>query len=67
MVLSFENNGERASYTKYNLPLVEIKDFNVVIDGQNFFDQPVENNLMTHDDIRMITTDQEIITELVLY
>ena len=67
MVLSFENNGEIASYTKYNLPLVEIKDFNVVIDGQNFFDQPVENNLMTHDDIRMITTDQEIITQLVLY
>ena len=61
MVLSFENNGERASYTKYNLPLVEIKDFNVVID------QPVENNLMTYDDIRMITTDQEIITQLVLY
>ena len=61
MVLSFENNGERASYTKCNLPLVEIKDFNVVID------QPVENNLMTYDDIRMITTDQEIITQLVLY
>ena len=61
MVLSFENNGERASYTKYNLLLVEIKDFNVVID------QPVENNLMTYDDIRMITTDQEIITQLVLY
>ena len=61
MVLSFENNGERASYTKYNLPLVEIKDFNVVID------QPVENNLMTYDDIWMITTDQEIITQLVLY
>ena len=61
MVLSFENNGERASYMKYNLPLVEIKDFNVVID------QPVENNLMTYDDIRMIATDQEIITELVLY
>ena len=61
MVLSFENNGERASYTKYNLLLVEIKDFNVVID------QPVENNLMTYDDIWMITTDQEIITQLVLY
>ena len=37
-VLSFENNGGRTSYTKYYLPLVEIKNYNVVIDGQNFFD-----------------------------
>ena len=38
-VLLFENNGgRRGSYTRYYLPLVEIKDYNVVIDGQNFFD-----------------------------
>ena len=23
---------------------VEIRDFNVMVDGQNFFDQPVKNN-----------------------
>ena len=38
-VLLFENNGgRRGSYTRYYLPLVEIKGYNVVIDGQNFFD-----------------------------
>ena len=38
-VLLFENNGgRRGSYRRYYLPLVEIKDYNVVIDGQNFFD-----------------------------
>ena len=38
-VLLFENNGgRRGSYTRYYLPLVEIKDYNVVIDGRNFFD-----------------------------
>ena len=37
-VLLFENNGgRRGSYTRYYLPLVEIKDYNVVIDGRNFF------------------------------
>ena len=36
-VLSFENNGARTSYTRYYLPLVEIKDYNVMIDGRNFF------------------------------
>ena len=32
-VLSFRNNGGRTSYTRYYLPLVEIKNYNVVIDG----------------------------------
>ena len=36
-VLSFENNGDKKSYTRYYLPLVEIKDYHVMIDGRNFF------------------------------
>ena len=44
-VLSFENNDGRASYTRYYLPLVEIKEYNAMIDGQNFLNQPVKNNL----------------------
>ena len=31
---------------------VELKDYNVMIDGQNFFDQPVKNDLRTYDDVR---------------
>ena len=31
---------------------------NKMVDGQNFFDQPVRNNLRTYDCIRKITTDQ---------
>ena len=41
-VLSFENATDRIVHTKYFLPTVEIKDYNVMIDGQNFFDQPVK-------------------------
>ena len=51
LVLSFENNDGRTSYTRYYLPLIEIKDYNVMIDGQFFFDQPVKNNLITYDNI----------------
>ena len=29
-----------------------------MIDGQNFFDQPVKNNLRTYDKIRKIATGQ---------
>ena len=50
-VLSFEDGRDRESYKKYFRPTVEIKDYNVVIDGKNFFDQPVKTNLITYDKI----------------
>ena len=38
-VLSFENRDNRTVNTKYYPPIVEIKDYYVLIDGQNVFDQ----------------------------
>ena len=35
-VLSLENEEDRTSFPKYYVPKVEIKDFNVLIDGKNF-------------------------------
>ena len=35
-VLSFENENDRTSFSKYCVPKVEIKDFNVLIDGKPF-------------------------------
>ena len=29
-----------------------------MMNGQNYFDQPVKNNLITYDNIRKIATDQ---------
>ena len=57
-VLLFENNTNRTLHTKYYLPTVEIKDYNVIIDGENFFDQPVKNDLITYDNIQKIVTGQ---------
>ena len=37
-VLSFENEVGRTSHSNYYLPKVEIKDYNVMIDGKNLFD-----------------------------
>ena len=48
----FENKKDRTVHTKYYLPTVEIKDYNVMINGRNFFDQPVKNNLITYENIR---------------
>ena len=36
-VLSFENENDRTCYSTYFFPKVEIKDYNVRIDGRNFF------------------------------
>ena len=33
----------RDSFSHYYVPNVEIKDFNVLIDGKSFFDVPVKN------------------------
>ena len=57
-VLSFENNTGRKSYEEYYLPRVEIKNYNVMIDGRNIFHQPVNNNLKTCENIQKITTGQ---------
>ena len=57
-VLAFENDDDRTSDEQYYLPTVEIKDYNIVINGENFFDQPIKNNKITYDNIRKITTGQ---------
>ena len=35
-----------------------MKDYNVMIGGQNFFDQPVKNDLGTYENMQKIATDQ---------
>ena len=35
---------------------MEIKDYNVVINQRNFFDQSIKNDLKTYDNIRKIAT-----------
>ena len=57
-VLAFENDDDRISDDEYYLPTVEIKDYTFVINGENFFDQPIKNNKITYDNMRKIATGQ---------
>ena len=41
-VLTFENEDDRTSFSKYYVPKVEVKDFNVLTDGKPFFEIPVK-------------------------
>ena len=42
-VLTFENEDDRISFSKYYIPKVEIRDFNMLSDGKPFFEIPVKN------------------------
>ena len=43
---------------KYFIPTVEIKDCNVMIDGENSYDEPVKNDLSTYGNIHKLATSQ---------
>ena len=55
-VLLFENENGRKVHTGYYIPKAEIKDYNVVIDGKNFLDEPVKNCLRTYGNIQKVST-----------
>ena len=57
-VLAFENDDDRTRDEQYYLPTVEIKDYNIMINGEDLFDQPIKNNKITYDNIRKIATGQ---------
>ena len=57
-VLAFENDNDRTSDEQYYLPTVEIKDYNIMINGENFFDQPIKNRGVTYENIRKIAIGQ---------
>ena len=46
-VLAFENDTQRASHLCYYLLNLEIKNYNVMINGENLVDQPIKNNKVT--------------------
>ena len=48
----------RKSHTKYFLPRVNITNYNVLIDGRNFYDQPINDLVKHYDEIRKTATGQ---------
>ena len=48
----------RDSHRKYFLPRVNTINYNVLIDGRNFYDQPINDQIKKYDKIRKIVTGQ---------
>ena len=57
-VLSFENEDGRTSNSTYYLPKVEIKHYNIMINGRTVFDDPINGAAKTYKNIRKIATGQ---------
>ena len=55
-ILSFEIDAHQRSYKWYFLPIAEIKDWNVIIDGKNLLIS--QYDLITYESIRNIATGQ---------
>ena len=50
------NRVQRDSHRKYFLPRVNITNYNVLSDGRNFYDQPINGQIKKYDEIRKIAT-----------
>ena len=65
-VLSFKNKEDRTSFSKYYVPKVEVKDFNVLIDGKSFFDVPIKDKEEAYEKIMSIGKNNDHTTNNLL-
>ena len=65
-VLSFENATDRTVHTKYSLSIVEIKDYNIIIDRLNFFDQLAKKKIKNIITFKILWLVKEMIAWLVV-
>ena len=43
-------------YRRYFLPRMKIKNYNIKIDGRNFYDQPINDSIKQYNEVRKIST-----------
>ena len=62
-VLAYDNNGANPvtanTHRKYFLPRIKIENYNIEIDGRNFYDQPIKDLIRQYHEIRKISTGQD--------
>ena len=63
-VLSFKDKDDRQSYKHNYLPNVKIEKYNIAIDGRNFIDQPIKNDMITLERLQLVKV---MITQLDVY
>ena len=64
-VLSFENEDDITSFSRYYVPNVQIKEFNVLIDGKSFFEMPIK--MRKKHTNKLLRCEETMITRQVIY
>ena len=49
---------KRFKYKRYYLPTGIVNNYNVVINGKNYYDQPVDSDIKWYKEVRKLTTGQ---------
>ena len=54
-------NGQptRNGRTKYYLPRIDLEKYNVIIDGRNFYDNPVESDIEKYRELKKVMIEKE--------
>ena len=61
-VLSFKNGNNDPTRDSFDLSLIEIKDFNGLIDNKPYFDQPVKNKQEAYEKLIEMLNNNDCIT-----
>ena len=56
--LNKSNDVKRFTATRYYLPKGIIKNYNVIINGKNLYDQAIDSDIKRYKEIRKLTTGQ---------
>ena len=61
-VLAYDNTGDNPvtanSHRRYFLPRIKIENYDIEIDGRNFYDQPINDSMKQYDEARKLSTGQ---------
>ena len=49
-----DNERTRDGRTKYYLPRIDLKKYNVIIDGRNFYDNPIESDIEKYRELKKV-------------
>ena len=55
------------SNKKYFLPSGEVKNYNVLIDGRNFYVQPINDIIKQYDEVRKVSMGMVMIIQMIVY
>ena len=48
------NQATRNGQQKYYLPIIDLKKYNVIIDGRNFYDNPIESDIEKYRELKKV-------------